>query len=244
MVQTVLCCKWGDRYGPEYVNRLHSMLLRNTRRHLRFVCYTDDDTGLEPGIEIKPMPPFTLPEAMRWHPFRRMFIFQEKLDDLEGNVLYLDIDLIVTGCIDDFFDYRPEHTFLVAENWTQIGQGIGNMSVFRYKIGAHPNIYDIFIKDPLAQMRMHTNSQTFVCRNISEMAYWPDNWCLSFKHSLLPPWPLRFVMSPSLPPDAKIVAFTGKPDPDEARDGRWPTQWYKKIYKHVRPTPWIGEHWR
>ena len=29
----------------------------------------------------------------------------------------------------------------------------------------------------------------------------------------------------------------------EARDGRWPAPWYKKIYKAVKPTPWIGEHW-
>ena len=48
----------------------------------------------------------------------------------------------------------------------------------------------------------------------------------------------------TLPASTKVVAFTGKPDPDEARDGRWEAPWYKKIYKFVRPTPWIAEHWR
>jgi hypothetical protein len=65
----------------------------------------------------------------------------------------------------------------------------------------------------------------------------------SAKHSLLPKWPLNFVRTAPLPPDAKVVCVPGKPDPDEARDGVWPAPWYKKIYKHVRPTPWIAEHW-
>ncbi len=31
MSQTVICMKWGTRYGPDYVNRLYSMVMRNTR---------------------------------------------------------------------------------------------------------------------------------------------------------------------------------------------------------------------
>jgi hypothetical protein len=97
------------------------MVARHTKRPLRFVCFTDDPTGVGHGIEIKPMPSFTLPEIMRHHPFRRMFIFQERLEDLTGRVLHLDLDLLVTGSIDELFDYKPQHPFCVAENWTQIG---------------------------------------------------------------------------------------------------------------------------
>ena len=75
--------------------------------------------------------------------------------------------------------------------------------------------------------------------------FWPREWCLSFKHSLMPPWPLNFIQAAKLPPTARIIAFTGKPDPDEARDGHWPVKGaWKRLYKHVRPTPWIAEHWR
>jgi hypothetical protein len=244
MTQTVICLKWEDRYGPEYVNRMHSMVSRHTKRPLRFVCFTDDPSGLDSAVEIKPMPEFNLPERMRRHPFRRMFIFQEKLDDLSGHVLHLDLDLLVTGNIDDFFDFKPAHPFCVAENWTQIGKGIGNMSVFRYEIGRHAHIWKLFIADPMAQMDLHRNSQTFVCRNMPSIEFFPPNWCLSFKHSLLPPWPLNLFVAPTLPADAKVVAFTGKPDIDEACAGHWEAPWWKKIYKHVRPTPWIADHWR
>ena len=29
--RTILCMKWGSKYGPEYINRLYAMV----RRHLR-----------------------------------------------------------------------------------------------------------------------------------------------------------------------------------------------------------------
>ena len=113
--QTVLCLKWGNRYGSEYVNRLYSMATRNTSRPLRVVCFTDDPTGIRSEVEVRMMPEFDLPEPMRWHPFRRMFIFQKEVEGLADNVLHLDLDLLVTGSIDAFFDYKPELEFVVCE---------------------------------------------------------------------------------------------------------------------------------
>jgi len=243
--QILLCLKWGKRYGSDYVNRTYAMAMRNTSRPLRVVCFTDDPVGIRPEVDVKPMPPFDLPERMRYHPFRRMFIFQKELADLQGNVLHLDLDLLITGSIDAFYDHKPELDFVVAENWTQPGQGIGNMSVFRFRVGALTRVWDRFRPDPMAMMDLYRNSQTFVSRTLGHVDFYPAEWCLSFKHSLVPPWPLNFFKTPALPPEARIVAFTGKPDIDEAARGEWPvTAGWKKLYKHVRPTPWINEHWR
>ena len=243
--QILLCLKWGKRYGSDYVNRTYAMAMRNTSRPLRVVCFTDDPVGIRPEVDVKPMPPFDLPERMRYHPFRRMFIFQKELADLQGNVLHLDLDLLITGSIDAFYDHKPELDFVVAENWTQPGQGIGNMSVFRFRVGALTRVWDRFRPDPMAMMDLYRNSQTFVSRTLGHVDFYPAEWCLSFKHSLLSPWPLNFIKTPALPPEARIVAFTGKPDIDEAARGEWPvTAGWKKLYKHVRPTPWINEHWR
>lgn len=243
--QILLCLKWGKRYGSDYVNRTYAMAMRNTTRPLRVVCFTDDPVGIRPEVDVKPMPPFDLPERMRYHPFRRMFIFQKELADLHGNVLHLDLDLLITGSIDAFYDHKPELDFVVAENWTQPGQGIGNMSVFRFRVGALTRVWDRFRPDPMAMMDLYRNSQTFVSRTLGHVDFYPAEWCLSFKHSLVPPWPLNFIKTPALPPEARIVAFTGKPDIDEAARGEWPvTAGWKKLYKHVRPTPWINEHWR
>lgn len=243
-MQTIICMKWGTLYGVDYVNRLYSMAKRNTRRPLRFVCFTDDPAGMDPGVESLPLPPMKLPERVQWKGWRKLSVWQPTLHDITGDVLFLDIDLVITGSIDEFFDFEPERTFCVIENWTQAGQGVGNTSVFRYRIGAHPYIFHRFENDPHHYLAKYKNEQIYISREISEIAFWPAEWCVSFKHTLLPRWPFNFLKAPPLPAETRIVAFTGRPNPDEARDGVWPGVWYKKTYKHVRPTPWIAEHWR
>ena len=239
--------KWGTAYGVEYANTLHSMVKRNTARPLRFICFTDDATGLDPGIEAQPLPPITLPPSHQWKAWRKISLWQGELAGLSGDVLFLDLDVVVVGSIDAFFDFEPEQTYCVIENWTQKGQGIGNTSVFRLRIGAHTEVFDTLMADPTAAVRKTRNGQTFVSRTISSMTYWPAEWCVSFKHTLIPRWPLNFFKVAPLPSDTRVVCFTGLPNPDHARDGIWPSKrdaWWKPLYKHVRPTPWIAEHWR
>jgi hypothetical protein len=243
-MQTFVCMKWGARYPAEFANRLWSMVKRNTRRPSRLVCYTDDLTGLDPEIVAYPLPPIVIPERVSKKPWRKISLWAPELPGLTGDVLFLDLDLVVTGSLDEFFDFAPEKTFCVIETWTQMGSGIGNTSVYRFRVGAHSYIYDMFQKDGEGTLARFPNSQTYISRTVREKTFWPAEWCESFKHTLMPRWPLNFVLTTPLPPGTKVVAFTGKPDPDEARDGRWEAPWYKKVYKHVRPTPWIAEHWR
>ena len=240
--------KWGKAYGVEYANTLHSMVKRNTARPLRFICFTDDAAGLDPGIEALPLPPITLPPSHQWKAWRKISLWQRELAGLSGDVLFLDLDVVVTGSIDAFFDFEPEQTYCVIENWTQMGQGIGNTSVFRLRDRrAHGGLRHADGRSRPRRCASTRNGQTFVSRTISSMTYWPAEWCVSFKHTLIPRWPLNFIKVAPLPADTRVVCFTGLPNPDHARDGIWPSKrnaWWKPLYKHVRPTPWIAEHWR
>jgi len=243
-VQTVICAKWGTRYSTDYVNTLWSMISRNTQRETRLVCYTDDRSGIDPAITTFDIPELAIPPRKRKSTWRKLAFWQPTLEGVAGNVLFLDLDVVITGSIDAFFDYEPNATFCVIENWTQKGRRIGNTSVYRFKVGAHDYLCHQFEDDPEAVLQTFSNEQTYVSRTITEMTFWPRRWCLSFKHDLLPLWPLNFLKPPGLPTSARVVCFTGKPDPHEARDGDWPCPWHERIYKHVRPTPWIGQHWR
>lgn len=243
-MKTLVCMKWGNRYPSDFANRLFSMVKRNMQSPFRLVCYTDDFTGLDPGIEAYPLPPIVLPLSHALLPWRKISLWAPSLPGLEGDVLFLDLDIIITGKLDPFFDYKPEETFCVAENWTQYGSGIGNTSVYRFKVGSHPYLYHQLQDDPAGVLEKFPNSQTYISKTIRAKEFWPDEWCSSFKHSLLPRWPLNFFKTAELPPDTKVVAFTGRPDPDEVLEGRWTAPWYKKWYKHVKPTPWVAEHWR
>lgn len=237
--------KWGTRYGAEFVNRLHSTIKRQTSRPTRLVCFTDDETGIDEEVQCEPIPHINLPEKLRSPPWRKLAIWTSPLADLEGDALFLDLDLVITGNLDEMFDYEPGK-FVAIENWTQPGQNIANTSVFRFPVGKHTHIYDNFHADPQPIIDKYVIEQVYISREIdqSQFAFWPSEWCVSFKHSLLPPVPLRWWKTPELPSETKVVAFTGKPDQDEAILGKWPAPWYKKFYKTIRPTPWIAEHWQ
>jgi hypothetical protein len=243
-MQTIICAKWGTKYGVDYLNRLASMVRRNTTRETRLICFTDDATGADPWVTIAPLPPINLPQRVSSSPWRKLSFWQYPLLDLEGDVLFFDLDVVITGSIDEFFDYMPGR-FCVAQNWTQLHQRVGNTSIYRFPVGKMSYIYDAFNADPEATLSRYRIEQQYISAVSSDAVFFPRSWCLSFKHSLLPIWPLRFFVSAPLPPGTKVVAFHGKPDPDEARDGIWPVSAaWKRLYKHVRPTSWIADHWR
>ena len=52
-----------------------------------------------------------------------------------GEWLYLDMDVVVTGSLDPFFEYERDEPFIVMQNWTQPEKGIGNTSCRRFRIG-------------------------------------------------------------------------------------------------------------
>jgi hypothetical protein len=243
--QTIICIKWGQRYGADYVNNLASMIRRNCTRPTRLVCFTEDSSGIDPWVEIAPLPAFpNIPERVQWTGWRKLSLWQYPLGDLNGDVLFFDLDVVITGNVDAFFDFEPGR-YAVAENWSEMGQNIGNTTVYRFPAGQMAHIYDDFNRDPERFLALFRNEQKYISGAASDMVFWPPSWTLSFKHNLIPRWPLNFLLTPRLPPSTKLVAFTGKPDPDDARDGKWPvTAAWKKLYKHVRPTPWIADHWR
>jgi len=240
-----ICMKWGTLYSPEDVNRLYRMVKLNFSGDVRFVCLTDDALGLDPSIECHPCPEIALPGRYSRLPWRKLTTFarSEELFGLEGDWLFLDLDMLVCGPLDDFFLYRPELEFVVMENWSQSGAGIGNTSVYRFRVGSLDWVLQKLLREHEAIFRTFPNSQTYISRTLGTPDFWPAPWCRLFKIDCLPSWPSRFWKTPELPAGARIIAFPGSPKPDDALHGRWPTRWYKKVYKHVRPTPWVADAW-
>ena len=237
--------KWGSRYGPEFVNRLYSSIQRHTKRKTKVYCFTDDKREINNNIICKPLPDIKLPKAISFSPWRKMSLWQYPLFDLKGDVLFLDLDLIITGDLDRFFNYKPG-SYCVIENWTQLGQNIGNTSCFRFPIGKYISIFEKFHKNPKKYWKKYHIEQIYLSAQIKDQVFWPTEWCKSFKHNLLPSWPLRIWKPAKLPKDTSIVAFTGKPDPDDVINGKWPvkkSQFYKKIYKQLKTPLWVLDNW-
>ena len=69
MTVNVLTLKWGDKYGPDYVNPLYGGVRRHPGLEFRFLCFTDDIAGLRAEVETHPLPEIDLPPA--WQHWRR-----------------------------------------------------------------------------------------------------------------------------------------------------------------------------
>jgi len=234
----VICMKWGVKYGPEYVNKLRSMLRRHLTQPHRLICFTEDGSGIGAGVEIMPLPAMDLPPGKE-RGWRKLSTFCSPLFDLKGPTLFLDLDIVLTGNIDCFFEHPGE--FCIIHDWAKPWRITGNSSVYRFEAGAHPEILDYFLKNIDRVKGEVRNEQEYLTREMHRLGlvtYWPKEWCVSFKHSCLPTFPLNLVKTPQLPIGAKVVVFHGTPNPPDAVVGNG-----KGIYRYVRPTPWVGEHW-
>ena len=86
----VLCIKWGNKYGSDYVNTLYSMVSRNLSRPFRFICLTDDNEGIRDEVEVKPIPKIGFEDfdkQVPWtkaHGWLKLTCFANPLHDLSG----------------------------------------------------------------------------------------------------------------------------------------------------------------
>ncbi len=92
----VVCVKWGTLYGPEYVNRLYAMVARNLRAGTegRFICYTDDPSGLDNAILSRPLPG----GIEGW--WNKLYLFEPHQFESGERVLFLDLDTLIVGPLD------------------------------------------------------------------------------------------------------------------------------------------------
>ncbi|CAM9860721.1 unnamed protein product [Sphacelaria rigidula] len=101
---TVVCVRWGDKYGVEYVERLAKGVSRNLRKWRHgFVCFTDDVESLR---SIEGVEPRLLGQRCReWSGWwNKAFLFSREAG-LTGRVLYIDLDTVISGRLDDIAAY-------------------------------------------------------------------------------------------------------------------------------------------
>jgi hypothetical protein len=149
--------------------------------------------------------------------------------------------------LDRFFTYEPGKIAII-HNWVHWRKSlfgkrpeIGNSSVFRWQANKHGHVVEQYLVEKDWALETFQPPQSYLSHCIRErMVYWPDSWVKSFKKHCRPPYPLNLFLEPRLPKEASIIAFHGRPDPDEALVG------YKgkKPHHSVLPAKWIQRHWK
>ncbi|HSI47888.1 MAG TPA: glycosyltransferase [Ideonella sp.] len=237
--RVVLCMKWGSKYGPEYVNRLYAMVRRHLRGDFRFVCLTDDGRGVRGEVECLPIPRLDLPPGIPERGWTKLTTFEADLHGLEGTALFLDLDVVIVADITPFFEQPGE--FLIIHDWKRPWRITGNSSVYRFKLGAHADVLAEFLRDQADIRARLRNEQAFlseVMHRQGKLAYWPADWCCSFKYHSIPKFPMNYLRAPQVPAGARIVVFHGVMNPPDALVGRSNGNW-----RRAKPASWITAHW-
>lgn len=260
----VLCIKWGSKYGPEYVNRLHNMVRRNLTPPFQLVCFTDDARGIDPAIHTLPLPELGCdPPQHSPGQWRKLGLWRKSLFGLQGIGLFIDLDSVIVNRLDAYFDYGDPKDVILERNWARPLSGLGQTSVFRFPIGSHPEILERFRKDPQQIADRFRFEQHFVTDCLGpQMKLWPRGWTRHFRLHCLGPDPLRFLRPARLPAGSRIITFPGGPNPGDVVRGKWApdspvyqgrrahlwrylkTRDWLSFRKFVMPVNWIEHYWR
>lgn len=268
-MKNVVCVKWGTAYGPEYVNRLYGMVARHLSPPFRLVCLADSAEGLRREVEYFPLPELGCPHPQRtMGKWRKQVLWGREVPGLSGVALFIDLDSVIVGPLDDYFSYGSPEDVIVARNWAKPFQRLGQTSVFRYPVGANPHVLDDFRADPQGIADRHGFEQHYVTLAVhGGVKFWPEAWTRHFRLHCLPGFPMRYFVPAKLRPGARIITFPGGPNPDDVMLGRWnkevpphrsrwehlratftgprvDTSRWRHLQRFVLPVPWIAELWR
>lgn len=264
-MKNVVCINWGTKYGAPYINRLYAMVARNITPPFRFVAFTDTREQVRDEVECFDLPPIPggkLPVNTpgKWPKSR---LWAPALGDLEGNFLFIDLDVLITGSLDPFFEYGNPDQVILGLNAAKWPLKRGQTSIYRAPVGKLAPLQEMFAADPQGTADRYRFEQFFVAENApGGIDYWPKAWMKHFRIECIPTLPLNFVQPPRLPPDCRVVIFAGGPNPPEAANGQVNAQtpamgpWayirhaikqrqpLKRLQDYGLPAPWIEEHWR
>ena len=209
----VICVlKSGGGYDAEWVRKLRDGVARNLTQTHRFRCLSDVDVPCE-RIALQHDWP-------GW--WSKIELFRPGV--IEGPTLYLDLDTVITGPLDEIA--KIAYPFAALRNFHQpdyIGSGV---MWFRDADAVPHRVYEKFMKQPDAYMAhhervkvgSHLGDQAFIWDTLGgDIPFLTDEFkgVYSYKYSC----------KSFLPEDARIVAFHGAPRLHEVK------------------APWIERHW-
>lgn len=228
----VLCLKHGTKYSHEYVNKLYSMVDRNITIPYEFVCLTENTHGLHPDIKTIELPS----NLQGW--WCKPYMFNKDLP-LDGNILFMDLDVVIAGNLDKLFSYEPEHWCVIRDftramrpSWNRY-----NSSVIRFRSGQLGHVWDNFKKDSIRIMRQNHGDQDYLWQADKSAKLWPDEWIQSWKWEIRSDRTfapggskgnkkLRKIENVKPPKNCCITVFHGDPNPHNCDD------------------PWVVDNWK
>ncbi len=244
----LVCVNVGDKYSPDCVERLFSMVMRNTTREFNFYCLTDNPSHYsQPIIPL----PLTQPLFGWWN---KMFLFKPGILP-DGKYLYFDLDVVIIDNIDSLFEFDG---FGIARDFVRPDRGIlggkeYNSSVMKFT--QNSRLWEFFESNQESWQFWEKKCSFFGDQNVisaflnsqNYSNHFPDDWIWSYKcgstRGVIPVSPAtgsaNSFLGTSVPAGGKVCVFHGRPHPSEVSDD-WVLKNYAVDLKNVFHKPKIS----
>lgn len=120
---SIVCLKWGDKYGPQYVNRLYSQCRKFIGTDFTFYCATDKSDGISPFVQLLDISDYQIPDG-KWG--GKVFT-AEKLKLISDKrffgtkVVLMDLDILILNDLTDYLTtVEPTKPLWIFNHWQDL----------------------------------------------------------------------------------------------------------------------------
>jgi len=196
----------GDKYQDDDVYILRDMVSRNLHSPHLFRCMSDREI---PGVDC------LIPDEDWPGWWAKLLLFKYS----SGLCLYLDLDTVVTGSLDELFSVPLS----MPRNWGQSGHGGCQSSVMSWAKN-YPQLYETFNVDELeAPARGNCGAYRGLWGDqeyITELFGEPGTGTVAEMTGI---YSYKYHCRQALPDDARVVCFHGEPKPGQVSE-QWVLQ--------------------
>lgn len=207
-------------YGPRHVNVLRNMLERRVSAPHRLTCVTDDPAGIDPRIDIVPL--WDKCRALGGC-FNRLWVFSREAGAIFGErFVCIDLDAVLVADCSTLFE-RSEafviNAYNPAKNCTNDQRYNGGM--FMLTAGARASVWDEFDPETVparitANPKVIGTDQAWLRIHLGrDEARWTNADGVYEARQI----------GPRVPPNARLVLFSGPRDPSTSKFNWVRQQW-------------------
>ncbi len=185
---TVACVCVGTKYDPTVaVEQLRLSVRRHLHTNYEFVVLTDNPQHPYyhniKTITVDDWPSANYDRKYWWY---KMQLF--KRNQFRDDVLYLDLDTVITGKLYKFLDYEVGKFGICQDfnrKWIK-DYTVCNSSVMRWHAPSWYRMYDEFVENMESYIKDMAGDQDFITQYLKQHSkvWWPTEWAMSFKWEL------------------------------------------------------------
>ncbi len=221
------CVCYGTKYKLEYVQKLYNMVQRHSTVLHNFYCFTDHPNPTQiikdTHINFRKFPLFNLEG---W--WNKMQLFHPD-NGLVGDTLYMDLDVVITGNIDCFFDHEPKADFIGMNDFNPMTK-IFNSSVFKFKHEPMTRkLWKPFLERKADWLKLAGDQNVIsdIIMKHDETRSFPDAWTQSYKwHDRKGERYHKGKWTFEHNGESLVTVFHGQPNPHESD-----MEWVKNAWK-------------